>query len=394
MRLVAATAEPCDVHDRRSRRNRRAGRRPGARRDADGADGRPRADRQRAGARRRHHAADRQRPSGAAVRGRAARDRHRQGRHHYHRLASPAVAHMLETHHGASRTDSAPAAAPRGRHRPARRGDAGGAHLLRPSRRAARGAARRLRSCERGHVELSPTRAARSPSPASHSSDDFGRRPARRRRPAGACSAARASIGASGGCISAAPSARRSRRAASRSTGSAAIDEFARGRGDAGRRARLPRDLRHVDRWRPPRAASRPALNRTLNWEPSTSRKRVGCAAAECRPNCRDCRAWTQRFPVPPCRRRLGRAGPERGGRGSGCTFRRTARLPANRPISATCRNFRPAPSSVRTSPCRREETHPLAYKLIRVLDRQRQGGRRLGPAACRPRRCAGACAR
>ena len=40
------------------------------------------------------------------------------------------------------------------------------------------------------------------------------------------------------------------------------------------------------------------------------------------------------------------------------------------------------------------EETHPLAYKLIRVLDRNGSGGRRLGPEACRPRRCAAACAR
>src|SRR5207302_32592 len=32
MRLVAAIAEPCDVHDRRSRRNRRAGRRSRPRR--------------------------------------------------------------------------------------------------------------------------------------------------------------------------------------------------------------------------------------------------------------------------------------------------------------------------------------------------------------------------
>ncbi len=63
-------------------------------------------------------------------------------------------------------------------------------------------------------------------------------------------------------------------------------------------------------------------------------------------------------------------ATPNRPGRGSSCIFRRTIRPPASRPISAMCRNFRPAPSSVRTSPCRPQQTHPLAYKLIRVLDR------------------------
>src|ERR1043166_3253528 len=63
----------CDVHDRRSCRNRRSCRRSRPRRDADGADGRPRADRLRAGPRRRHYAADRERASLAADRGRTAR---------------------------------------------------------------------------------------------------------------------------------------------------------------------------------------------------------------------------------------------------------------------------------------------------------------------------------
>ena len=67
----------------------------------------------------------------------------RQGRHHYHRLASPAVAHMLETIMEVAQ-DNAPDAAPAGGHRAARPGDARRPHLLRSSRRPARGAARRL----------------------------------------------------------------------------------------------------------------------------------------------------------------------------------------------------------------------------------------------------------
>ena len=76
--------------------DRRACRRSRTRGHAARADGRSRADGHRAGARRRHHAADGERPPGAVTAaGLLAVEK--QGRHRYHRLASPAVAQMMES---------------------------------------------------------------------------------------------------------------------------------------------------------------------------------------------------------------------------------------------------------------------------------------------------------
>src|SRR5213078_64059 len=96
----------------------------------------------RISARRRHHAADRQWAFGAADRGGAARP----ALPGPAPLSPPVLAGgraYARNDHGSLADGPRTAAAPRGGHRPARQGDAGGADLLRPSGRAARGQARR-----------------------------------------------------------------------------------------------------------------------------------------------------------------------------------------------------------------------------------------------------------
>ncbi len=85
----------CHDHDQSNRRNRRAGGRTRPRGDAGRADGRARSHRGRARASFAYHAPDRQQSPGAPDLGGPARVQ-KQGRHRYHRLATPAVARMLE----------------------------------------------------------------------------------------------------------------------------------------------------------------------------------------------------------------------------------------------------------------------------------------------------------
>ena len=149
----------------------------------------------------------------------------RQGRHHYHRLASPTVARMLE-----SIIEVSASGAPGERRRV----------VTGPRDQAMRAA----RTCydhlagrlgvaladaltERGHVELSPEGGAVTRSGTEFSGISGWISTPPRARPH-ASSAGRVSTGASGGCMSAAPSARRSHRAAWRSTGSGATRARAR----------------------------------------------------------------------------------------------------------------------------------------------------------------------
>ena len=147
----------------------------------------------------------------------------KQGRHRYHRLASPAVAQMMESiMQVASDLEPAPR---RSSCRPARCGAAGGAHLLRPSRRPSRrGAGRRAggRRPRRARARRRP-RHRRRASPCSAASASMSRRCRRAAaRVARASCAGPASTGASGGRIWPARSARRCARTASPRAGSAA----------------------------------------------------------------------------------------------------------------------------------------------------------------------------
>ena len=167
----------------------------------------------------------------------------KQGRHRYFRLASPLVGQMLESVMAVAGPETR---TPHGVAR--RRGAANGAHLLRPPRRAARrgagGFADRSRPLDpvprrrRSHAE-------RPRLPATTSAPN--------RRPASACSAARAWIGANAALISPAASALPSPPAAWTSMDRAPA-RLARRDDHRRRHARLRRDLR------------RPHLKVSDNW--------------------------------------------------------------------------------------------------------------------------------